>query len=264
VAAVATLGCVPGTEWKLSTGPEPAGRSYGALAWTRVSTTSREARSSSGISVQTLIIASVSSLAAAIVVHKIWQGGAIIGAAVTPIIVGIVGEALRRPVDRLTAVREGGRRLPPEREHDVPPASRQRGDDPFGLWEDRRRRSRGRTWLAIGAVTGILGFAIGAFLLTGSELVFGGSVASPKRTTLFSGGGSSTTTTVQTVVTQTTTTPATVTQTVQTPAPQTATQTVPTTPQEGVAPQQQQQQQAPPATTTTPGATGPTTPAPAP
>jgi hypothetical protein len=232
------------------------------LAWWRVSTTSREARSSSGISAQTLVIASASSLAAAIVVHKIWQGGAIVGAAVTPIIVGIVGEALRRPVDRLSAVREGGRRLPPERENDVAPVSRQRGDDPFGLWEDRRRRSRGRTWLAIGAITGILGFAIGAFMLTGSELVFGGSVASPKRTTLFSGGGASTTTTVQTVVTQTTTTPATVTQTVPTPAPQTATQTVPTTPQQGVAPQQQQE--VPPTTTTTPTTPAPTAPAPAP
>jgi hypothetical protein len=229
----------------------------------RVSTTRREARSSSGISAQTLVIASLSSLAAAIVVHKLWQGGAIVGAAITPIIVGIVGEALRHPVDRLSAVREGGRRLPPERKQDVPPASRQRGDDPFGLWEDQRRsrRSRGRTWLALGAITGVIGFAIAAFTLTGTELVFGGSVASPKKTTLFS-GGSSTTTTVQTVVTQTTTTPATVTQTVPAPAVQetTTTETVPTTPApQSAAPQQQQV----PTTTTTPPAT-PTTPAPAP
>jgi hypothetical protein len=231
------------------------------LAWRRVSTTRREARASSGISVQTLVIASASSLAAALVVHEIWQGGAIVGAAITPIIVGIVSEALRRPVDRLSAVKEGGRKLPPDRDHDVAPVSRERGDDPFGLWEERtRRRSRGRTWLALGAITGVIGFAIAAFVLTGSELVFGGSVAGPKRTTLFRGGGG-TTTTVQTVVTQTATTP-TVTQTVPAPAVQeTTTQTVPTTPQEGVAPQQQ----APPTTTTpAPATTVPpaTTPAP--
>jgi hypothetical protein len=223
-----------------------------------VSTTRREARASSGISVQTLVIASASSLAAAIVVHKLWQGGAIVGAAVTPIIVGIVGEALRRPVDRLSAVRDGGRRLPSNRDHDVAPTSRERGDDPFGLWEDRtRRRSRGRTWLALGAITGVIGFAIAAFALTGSELVFGGSVAGPDKTTIFSGGGSHTTTTVQTVVTQTTTTP-TVTQTVSTPAAAetTTTQTVPTAPQ-GVAPQQQTATTTTPATTVPPATTTP-------
>ena len=223
-----------------------------------MSTTRREARASSGISVQTLVIASVSSLAAAIVVHEIWQGGAIIGAAITPVIVGIVGEALRRPVDRLSAVREGGRRLPPERDHDVPPASRERGDDPFGLWEDQgRRRSRGRTWLALGAITGVIGFAIAAFFLTGSELVFGGSVAGSRRTTIFGGGASHTTTTVQTVVTQTTTA-ATVTQTVPAaPAETTTTQTVPTTTQQGVAPQQQTATTPTPATTVPPATTPP-------
>jgi hypothetical protein len=226
---------------------------------------SRETRPSSGISFQTLVIASLSSMAAAIVVHEVWRGGAIVGAAVTPIIVGLVSEALRRPVERLSAVREGGRRLPADREHDVPPASRARGDDPFGLWEDqRRRRSRTRTWVTLGIVTGVIGFAVAAFVLTGSELLFGGSVAGPKRTTIFGGGGDRTTTqtTVQTV-TRTTTTP-TVTQTVPVaPAtgeqtPPTATQPLPTTPS-NVAPQPQQQQ-VPTAPQTVP--TTPATPAP--
>ena len=145
-----------------------------------MSTASRGSQGGSGISFQTLAIASLSSLAAALVVHKVWGGGAIVGAAVTPVIVGIVGEALRHPVDKLAAPRDGGRRLPADRAHDVPPASRERGDDPFGLWEqDRRRSSRGRTWLVLGLVTGVIGFAIAAFFLTGSELVFGGSVAGP-------------------------------------------------------------------------------------
>jgi hypothetical protein len=196
-------------------------------------------------------------LAAALVVHKVWGGGAIVGAAVTPIIVGIVGEALRRPVDKLAAPRDGGRRLPADRAHDVPPASRQRGDDPFGLWEqDRRRSSRGRTWLVLGIVTGVIGFAIAAFFLTGSELVFGGSVAGPRKTTIFGGGHTTTntTTTVQTV-TRTTTTP-TVTQTVPVPAPQATTTVPPATTQTAPAPQQQQvvptTQTQPPATTPVP------------
>ena len=174
-----------------------------------MSTASRGSQGGSGISFQTLAIASLSSLAAALVVHKVWGGGAIVGAAVTPVIVGIVGEALRHPVDKLAAPRDGGRRLPADRAHDVPAASRERGDDPFGLWEqDRRRSSRGRTWLVLGLVTGVIGFAIAAFFLTGSELVFGGSVAGPRKTTIF--GGGHTTTTVQTV-TRTTTTPSTTT-----------------------------------------------------
>jgi hypothetical protein len=258
VAVSAALGSMPGTAENLSTGQDRQGGIPGSLAWRRVSTARREARTSSGIAFQTLAIASISSLAAAIVVHRLWSSGAIIGAAITPVIVSIVGEALRRPVDRLSAVREGGRKLPAGREHDVGPVSRQRGDDPFGLWEaDRRRGSRGRTWLVLGLVTGVIGFAIAAFFLTGSELVFGGSVAGPRKTTIF--GGGHTTTTVQTVTrtttTPTTTAPTTVTQTVPVPAPEA---TTPTTPVPPAATQQVQPQVAP----TTPTQPQPTTPAP--
>jgi hypothetical protein len=223
-----------------------------------VSTASRGSQSGSGISFQTLAIASLSSLAAALVVHKVWGGGAIVGAAITPVIVGIVGEALRRPVDKLSAPREGGRRLPADRAHDVPPASRQRGDDPFGLWEqERRRSSRGRTWLVLGLVTGVIGFAIAAFVLTGSELVFGGSVAGgPKKTTIF--GGGRTTTTVQTV-TRTTTTPTattpTVTQTVPVPAQGTTAPATTVPPATTTPPTQQAQPQVAPTTSTQPPAT---------
>jgi hypothetical protein len=225
-----------------------------------VSTASRGSQGGSGISFQTLAIASLSSLAAALVVHKVWGGGAIVGAAVTPVIVGIVGEALRHPVDRLATPRDGGRKLPADREHDVPLASRERGDDPFGLWEaDRRRGSRGRTWLVLGLVTGVIGFAIAAFFLTGSELVFGGSVAGPRKTTIF--GGGHTTTTVQTVTrtttTPTTTAPTTVTQTVPVPASEA---TTPTTTVPPAATQQVQPQVAP--TTPTQPQPQATTPAP--
>src|SRR5690242_5092853 len=249
VAATATPDSVPDTRENLSIASDRAGR---PLASAHVSTASRESRAGrstdSGISFQTLAIASLSSLAAAIVVHKLWKGGAIVGAAVTPVIVGIVGEALRRPAQRLTTVRDSSRRVPVEVDHDVPPASRERGDDPFGLWEDdRKRRSRGRTWLVLGIVTGVIGFAVAAFFLTGSELALGGSVSGPRKTTIF-GGGKTTVTTVQTVVTRTTTTPATtptVTQTVPV-APADTTPTTPTTqtvPPRSAAPDQQQQQQ---------------------
>jgi len=226
-----------------------------------VSTASRGSQGGSGISFQTLAIASVSSLAAALVVHKVWGGGAIVGAAVTPIIVGIVGEALRRPAERLTTTRDSSRRVPVGQGHDVGMPSRQRGDDPFGLWEqDRARSSRGRTWLVLGLVTGVIGFAVAAFFLTGSELVFGGSVSGgTRKTTIFGGGHTTNTTTTVRTVTQTTTTP-TVTQTVPVPAPQ-STATVPPATDQTPAPAQQQQA-VPTTPQTTPVQPQATTPAP--
>ena len=160
-------------------------------------------------------------------------------------------------MDKLSAVREGGRKLPADRAHDVPPASRERGDDPFGLWEAQQpRRKRGKTWLTLGIVTGVIGFAVAAFVLTGSELVFGGSVAGPRNTTIFGGGSRTTETTTVQTVTSPGATP-TVTQTVPVAPPdqqttQTVTQTVPAVPPQGAAPQQEQVPTTPQTVPTTP------------
>jgi hypothetical protein len=59
----------------------------------------------SGLSASTLMIASVSSAVAAIVVSKLWGGGTLIGAATTPVIVALVSEALRRPARAIDTVR---------------------------------------------------------------------------------------------------------------------------------------------------------------
>jgi hypothetical protein len=230
-----------------------------------VSSSRRESPAGSGISLQTLLIASASSLVAAILVHEVWQGGAIIGAAVTPVIVGIVGEALQRPAQKLTAVAQIRRPDPARPEpDDLPAVSRDRPvEDRFGIWEERRRTgSRRRAWLRIGAVTGVLGFAAAAFALTGSELVFGGAVTgTANRTTLLGGNRTSsssatsaTTSTTTTTVTQTTTQTATVPAPTQTTDVAPAT-TVPTDP--AAAPQV-----APPATTTTTPPAVTTTPTP--
>src|SRR4051812_42537373 len=68
--------------------------------------------SGSGIGLSTLVIASVSSMAAAIIVRAIWGPGAIISAAVTPVLVTLIAEALKRPtqvVSTVTAVRRENR-----------------------------------------------------------------------------------------------------------------------------------------------------------
>jgi hypothetical protein len=54
------------------------------------------------LSVMTLIIGSVSSAAAAVIVHELWRTGSIIGAAATPVLMTLIAEALRRPAERVT------------------------------------------------------------------------------------------------------------------------------------------------------------------
>jgi hypothetical protein len=175
-------------------------------------------KTDSKLSPATLAIASAASVAAAIFVHEIWNGGAIIGAAITPIIVAVVSESLKRPTEKLSAVRPVVTARPARRGRTAAPeaveaqAVELQREDRFGIWEDERRgrqspwRRLNRKHLKIALATGALAFAVGAFALTGAELIFGGSVGSSgNRTTIFRGGSdkerepATTTTTTQTV-----------------------------------------------------------------
>jgi hypothetical protein len=165
-------------------------------------TTRREPDSGGGLSLQTLLISSLAAVAAAIVVPLIWQKGTLIATALTPIIVAVVSEALRKPaavigaaaprVTRRTTPRdpvpvpaEHFDPLPPEERFDEPAL---RPDDPFGLRGARVTRSPRRPWWKLGLATGLLSFVIGAGVVTASELaVFGNAVTDKGRTTLFGG-----------------------------------------------------------------------------
>ena len=124
-----------------------------------------------GLSVTTLLIASLSSLAAALVVHKFWQGGAILGAAVTPVIVAIVSETLRKPVDAVKA-RTTTVNPPPVVPDPATARARAPREDRFGIWEAPRKR---RLHVGVAIATGLVAFVIAAFFLTGAELVLGGA-----------------------------------------------------------------------------------------
>lgn len=159
----------------------------------------------SGLSIGTLLIASASAVAAALIVPLFWQRGTLIATAITPIVVSLVSELLQRPKEhagravRLVrpATRPGepepfepvdpsGRVQPDEGEPAGAPAGRLAGDDPFGLRRADVRRRRMR----VAALTGVLAFVAAAAVLTFSELVvFGSSVnRESARTTLFGGG----------------------------------------------------------------------------
>lgn len=140
---------------------------------------------SSGISPLMLAIASASSVVAAIVVSRIWGAGTLIGAAVTPIIVTLVSEALKKPAERITVIRISptGTRV---HEREAPPTAA--GAVPAEMGERSVHRTR-RPALLAALATGLVAFVIGAVVLTSSELVFGdSSVASGgKRTTILGG-----------------------------------------------------------------------------
>jgi hypothetical protein len=162
-----------------------------------------------GIDVQTLLISGASAVIAATVVPLFWERGTVFATAMTPVIVALASEALRRPAEaakagaakvtrRTTAAAQAPTReqvptrgpsgerfdpLPPEERVDAPAVS---GDDPFGL------RSGGsstrRPWLRIGLITGVLAFFGAAAVVTAGELLGGGSVGGHGRRTTFVGG----------------------------------------------------------------------------
>jgi hypothetical protein len=159
-----------------------------------------------GLSVSTLMIASASSLVAAVVVSKLWGGGTLIGAALTPVIVAVVSEGLRKPATVVATVRtratpvydpvqEGRRGLaegdlsrarpaaagaqPQRRVHRAGPTV-----PAAAAAASRAAPARSRRRLMLAVATGLAAFVVAGVVLTGSELVLGNSVvSSSKRTT---------------------------------------------------------------------------------
>ena len=150
---------------------------------------------SSGISIQTLAISAAGAVAAAVIVPMIWERGTLIATAMTPVIVALVSEGLRKPADRLTAATKTVRRSAtgasvrdpdfeplPAGERDVAVSD----DDPFGL----RSRPPVRHHWKLALATGAVAFVIAVVGLTMSELVFGGPATKDGGNTTFFSGSS--------------------------------------------------------------------------
>jgi hypothetical protein len=171
--------------------------------------------SGEGLSLETLLIAAIASAVAAVVVSKFWQGGTPIAAAITPVVVSLVSEGLRRPM-RSERLRSTTRRaVDPLRRSSSGsvPVQRKVGEEELGYTVygsegearttggERSLGSRSRDLLErvragltpkrtrIALVTGLLAFVAAAAVLTLPELLFGGSVSGDRDTTLFGGGG---------------------------------------------------------------------------
>jgi hypothetical protein len=63
----------------------------------------KDLRLGSGISVETLIIASLASATASFAASRIWGSGTLVSAAATPVVVALISEFLRRPVQTVAA-----------------------------------------------------------------------------------------------------------------------------------------------------------------
>jgi hypothetical protein len=155
----------------------------------------------SGISIQTLVISALAAVAAAVVVPLIWERGTLVATAMTPVIVAVVSEALRKPAQAIStvaprvtrrsatgaAVRSPEAYEPPTEAFDpLPPSERgveTRRDDPYGL---RASPRRGHHW-KIALATGLAAFAIAVVVLTTTELVFGGPATKDGGSTTFFG-----------------------------------------------------------------------------
>ena len=158
----------------------------------------------------TLVIASAASATAAIATSRVWGPGTFITAALTPVIVAFVTEALRRPSDkvaeRVSVVREtrAGGPAPPtvpetssearldERagrayEREVGRAPETRPPEPGRPYRTYAEPPSRRLPVAIAVTTGLLAFLVAAAALTLPELLAGDSVTGRDRTTLFGG-----------------------------------------------------------------------------
>jgi hypothetical protein len=123
-----------------------------------------EPKRSSDIDLATLAIAAAAAAVATYVTSEVWAGGTLVTAAVTPVIVALVKEALNRPVDRVQT-----RRI-----------ERRTAEHPIAA------RSR---WWKVGLASGLAAFALVIALFTLPELVTGRSIGrgGDHATTFFGG-----------------------------------------------------------------------------
>jgi hypothetical protein len=152
------------------------------------------------LNTRTLTIASIASASAATVTSQLWIAGTWIAAALTPVLVALISEAMHRPTDRIarawTSDREArsSRAISPTRSEPRavtgtpgPVRVYRAGDSGRGAPTLLTKRR-----IAIGTVaaTGAIACVIGLLALTTVDLVSGGSVGKGSgRLTLVGGGG---------------------------------------------------------------------------
>ena len=173
-------------------------------------TRSAEREEERRINTRTLTIASVASASAAAVTSQLWIHGTWIAAAVTPVLVTLLSEALHRPTERIARAwtsdqpalsrRAASPREPVAAPHGDPLQPRhaelappETASGPVRVYR-QPTDSAPRRRIAIGAVaaTAAIAFLIAVVALTAGDLVSGGSIGKGgARTTFWGGSGKS-------------------------------------------------------------------------
>ena len=198
-------------------------------------------RESSGIELTTLFLSAIASASAAYVTSKIWAQGTLLSAAMSPVIVALVKEGLRKPTEVVanvatvaapsrwtrTSADDAGlvpdpTAVRPPRDPDapvadpdaphvlLPPVVATDAHSAVSVYSTRANRLRWR----LAVLTGLLGFVICVLVFTVPELISGKSIgrSSGHATTIFGGRRSkhhNKTSTTSTSTTKTTSTTAT-------------------------------------------------------
>jgi hypothetical protein len=168
-------------------------------------TRSAEREEERRINTRTVTIASVASASAAAVTSQLWIAGTWVAAALTPVLVTLLSEALHRPTERLARAwtsdqpalsrRAGSPREPVAAPHGDPLQPRHpeltppEGDGPVRIYRQPTPSApRRRIALRTVAATAGIAFVIGVVVLTAGDLVSGGSIGKGGgRTTLLGG-----------------------------------------------------------------------------
>ena len=174
-------------------------------------TRSAEREEERRLNTRTLTIASVASATAAAVTSQLWIAGTWIAAAITPVLVTLLSEALHRPTERIARAWTSeqpalGKRpersaeavapphgdpLSPRGAPAAPPSSEPLVAGPMRVYRQPTARAPRRR-IALGAVaaTAAIAFVIAVVFVTTADLVSGGSIGKGgSRTTLLGGQG---------------------------------------------------------------------------
>jgi hypothetical protein len=142
-------------------------------------------RPSGGLSLHTLLLAAAGAGAAALLTSAFWPEGSILSAALTPVIVALVSEALRRPTQRVGQVAATSiPRRRARRRHagtPEPPTEATPPERPYAVYGQARRRPNIRP--AVVLATAALAFVIAVVAITVPEAIFGGAVANDRQRT---------------------------------------------------------------------------------
>ena len=148
------------------------------------------------LNTRTLTIASVASASAAAVTSQLWIAGTWIAAALTPVLVTLISEAMHRPTERIARAWTSNGEAFSARTVSTTraePTAVTGTPGPVRVYrQSGSRTTMTRRKIAIGTVaaTAALAFAIGLVALTTLDLVSGGSVGKGSgRLTLGGGGG---------------------------------------------------------------------------